>query len=336
MKRQIILLITIFFFLSPGFFVSIIPGRNFCFAQSEEYKTTTDENSAVENDSGSDVSRESAEEVPEKKGDDASGEAVEDAKESPETKEESVTEDTETNEEVTEEKPGDSPEENPDDTEKDTPGEENLDADGDGKIETGENPEKETPAEEPVAGVIDKKEKIKDSFGIGVYIGGGTMVPVADYGDRYNTGYVFSLSSSLYRFSYFGFVPEAHSRVSGVSSIDRPGKVDSSFFLFQFSAGVSYHYVTALPGFLSQYDFFKKDISLYGRITEGITRVAFDSENEPATLVEYINTVELSTGFLYPVYDNFEAGIDFGYRVIATADSFFHSLNFSAVVGYRF
>jgi hypothetical protein len=148
----------------------------------------------------------------------------------------------------------------------------------------------------------------------------GLTIPSFAYGKRYKNVPGYSAGARFERYGIFGFVPEAVLRYSELESRDREGKVDSSMSLTQFSVGARYNYKVKLPSFLSRYGFFRSPVTLYARASEGITRVAFTSDHEIIPIVEYINTIEVSTGFTYPVYNFIEAGLDFGYRHIATRE----------------
>jgi hypothetical protein len=130
-------------------------------------------------------------------------------------------------------------------------------------------------------------------------------------------------------------VPEAVFRYSELESRDRAGKVDSSMSLTQFSLGARYNHKVRLPLVLSRYNFFRSPVTLYVRASEGITRVSFTSDQVTTPIVEYINTIEVSTGFTYPVYNYIEAGLDFGYRHIATKEVPLQAVYLMMVVGVR-
>ncbi len=163
----------------------------------------------------------------------------------------------------------------------------------------------------------------------------GFTFPGFAYGKRYKSVPGYSLGTRLERYERFGLVPDAVFRYTELESRDRAGKVDSSLSLSQFSVGARYNYKVKLPDFLSRYDFFRRPVTLYVRASEGITRVAFTSDQVTSPIVEYINTIELSTGFVYPVYNFVEGGVDFGYRYIATKDVPLQAFYLMLVFGVR-
>ncbi len=167
-----------------------------------------------------------------------------------------------------------------------------------------------------------KTEKGTEEKGYGITPGLnlGFTFPGFAYGRRYRNTPGYSAGTRLERYSRFGLVPEMVFRFGKLESRDREGKVDSAMSLSQFSVGARYNYNVKLPAFLSRYGFFKSPVILYARASEGISRVSFTSDRVTTPIVEYINTIELSTGFTYPVYNYIEAGLDFGYRHIATKE----------------
>jgi hypothetical protein len=163
----------------------------------------------------------------------------------------------------------------------------------------------------------------------------GFTFPSFAYGKRYKNTPGFSAGTRFERYRFYGLVPEVLFRYSNLESRDREGKVDSSISLSQFSLGARYNYRTKLPLLLSRYSFFRSPVTLYARASEGITRVSFTSDRVGPPLVEYINTIELSAGFTYPVYNAVEAGLDFGYRYIAMKEVPFQAFYLMVVFGVR-
>ncbi len=182
-----------------------------------------------------------------------------------------------------------------------------------------------------------KAEKLPEETGYGITPGLnlGFTFPGFAYGRRYKNTPGYSAGTRLERYSRFGLVPEAVFRYSDLESRDREGKVDSEMSLSQFSVGARYNINVKLPVFLSRYSFFKSPVTLYLRASEGITRVSFSSDRVTTPIVEYINTIELSTGFTYPVYQYIETGLDFGYRHIATKDVPLQAFYLMVMVGVR-
>ncbi len=185
------------------------------------------------------------------------------------------------------------------------------------------------------SGEKDKKPHTDKGYGITPGLNLGFTFPGFAYGRRYKNTPGYSAGTRLERYGRFGLVPEAVFRYSNLESRDREGKVDSEISLSQFSAGARYNYNVKLPAFLSRYSFFRSPVALYLRVSEGITRVSFTSDHVTTPIVEYINTIELSTGFTYPVYDYIEAGLDFGYRHIATKEVPLQAFYLMVVVGVR-
>jgi hypothetical protein len=163
----------------------------------------------------------------------------------------------------------------------------------------------------------------------------GFTFPSFAYGKRFRNVPGVSAGTRFERYEQFGLVPEAVFRYSELESRDRAGKVDSSMSLTQFSLGARYNHKVRLPLFLSRYNFFRSPVTLYVRASEGITRVSFTSDQVTTPVVEYINTIEVSTGFTYPVYNYIEAGLDFGYRHIATKEVPLQAVYLMMVVGVR-
>ncbi len=158
--------------------------------------------------------------------------------------------------------------------------------------------------------------------------GYGMFVPFFEYGKRYKRSRVYSMWLSGDHYIGPGLIPEFHLRYSSCQSRSRRGKVSSSFSLFQTSIGLMYPYKTGIK-------LFKNNLTVYGRITEGITRISFEYGNNREQIVEYINTMEISAGVIYPFAGMFLAGFDLGYRHIAAKNVPFQSFNLMLTAGVR-
>ncbi len=161
-----------------------------------------------------------------------------------------------------------------------------------------------------------------------VYAGFGVFVPVSDYGKIYKKSQAHSIFADFEKYSVNGFIPEIIVKYSSLLSSDRPGKVYSSFSLFQVSVGLIYPFKTGLI-------INKNPVTIYSRITDGITRISFEHETKNGQIIEYVHTLEISGGVMYSFYSNFITGIDFGYRYIATKNAPLQSLNFSIFAGVK-
>lgn len=156
----------------------------------------------------------------------------------------------------------------------------------------------------------------------GIYLGYGSFSPLADYGERYDSTGLLSFGIELYKIQYWGFSPDIYFQHLNMSSSPTTESAGSTMTLTRVLPGIIYRYNMKLPSLISKYSFFKgKKLTLYGRVSDGITRVSYESSSETGTVqvTELINTFALSAGFMFSVYGNFDLGFDLSYSYVFTA-----------------
>ena len=163
----------------------------------------------------------------------------------------------------------------------------------------------------------------------------GGFFPVGPYYYRYNAGHQVSCGVGLYRYNLWGIAPEFLFRYARLDSIESSGRADSTFDLFQFSLGLVYRYEFGMPKSWQKYAFFRRRMCFFARVTEGVTLVRYDADNEDHPLQEVINTFGLGTGLTYPVWKELRLGFELGYRVIFTRNNYLQGISLSLLVEYR-
>lgn len=169
--------------------------------------------------------------------------------------------------------------------------------------------------------------------GISLFTGHGAMIPVADYGDLYDTGYALTLGTRLYRYNFHGICPGIHLRYNYYDSKPDPRRYSSRFDILQITPAICYFYEIGLPA--SKIAFFNgKPLTFFTYIADGVSGLFFKTEYEPRT-TEWLNTFEIGAGVTYPLYRMLEAGVSLSYRLISTAEVPMHAVEVNFLLGVR-